>query len=209
MLNEGKLPCHPGLFQVLDPRRGRLFMIKGAMPPTLQLILGGARSGKSRYALGQPGELSAGSRIFIATALAEDEEMKKRIELHRTVRENHWQTLEEPYHLAEALERAAVSPGNLVVVDCLTLWISNLLCGKGGKTLTPEESREAFKGFLHTLPKLAGTIRLVSNEVGLGIVPATPLGRHFRDLQGELNQAVAVLAGEVILMTAGIPQKIK
>ncbi len=175
----------------------------------LQLILGGARSGKSRYALHQGNENSFEPRIFLATASAGDEEMRQRIQRHQGERGMGWQTLEEPYFLAEALGRAAASQKGLVVVDCVTLWISNLLCGMGGKPLGPEAVEKEFEKITRLLPSLSGKLRLVSNEVGLGIVPEHLLGRQFRDLQGELNQTLASLADEVILLVAGIPQKIK
>jgi len=175
----------------------------------LQLILGGARSGKSRYALAQGNESSFDPRIFIATASPGDEEMKNRIEQHRSTRSPEWKTVESSYHLVDALEKSAVHEKGLIVVDCLTLWISNLLCGMGGKALSMSEIKNEFKKLEHLLPKLKGNIRFVSNEVGLGIVPDNPLGRNFRDLQGELNQSLATLANQVILMTVGLPHKLK
>jgi adenosylcobinamide kinase/adenosylcobinamide-phosphate guanylyltransferase len=179
------------------------------MKPYLQLILGGARSGKSHYALNQGNEASFEPKIFVATASAQDEEMAQRIERHRGQRGPQWQTMEEPYHLAQALEKCAQSPKGLVVLDCSTLWISNLLCGIGGKSLTAPEIEILFENFFQTLPNLSGTLRIVSNEVGMGIVPEHPLGRQFRDLQGRFNQTAASLADQVILLVAGLPQKIK
>lgn len=179
------------------------------MAPHLQLILGGARSGKSRFALDQGNETSFSSLLFLATASAGDGEMKERIEHHRRARPPEWRTVEEPYLLSRALEREAVQEGGLVVVDCATLWISNLLCGMGGKNLTPAESESEIEIFIRNLPQLKGNIRIVSNEVGLSLVPDNPLGRDFRDLQGLFNQRVAALADQVYFMVAGIPQKIK
>jgi adenosylcobinamide kinase/adenosylcobinamide-phosphate guanylyltransferase len=185
-------------------------MVKGAtMTTSLQLILGGARSGKSRYALSQGDEPASERRIFLATAFAGDEEMKKRIEHHQAERGNRWTTLEEPYHLAAALEKSNGGVDSLLVVDCATLWISNLLCGMGGKSLSSSEVEKEFEKLIEILPRQKGRIRIVSNEVGLGIVPDNLLGRQFRDLQGQFNQSLAALAGQVILMTAGLPQKIK
>ena len=175
----------------------------------LQLILGGARSGKSRYALHQGNEDSFDSKIFLATATALDGEMTRRIERHREERGFQWETIEEPYDILKVLETRAHLPGGLMVLDCATLWISNLLCGMGGKVLTPPEIETLFGQFLQVLPQLKGNLRIVSNEVGLGIVPENPLGREFRDLQGRFNQSVASIADQVILMVAGIPQKIK
>jgi adenosylcobinamide kinase / adenosylcobinamide-phosphate guanylyltransferase len=179
------------------------------MAPHLQLILGGARSGKSRYALNQGNEASFDPKIFLATASPGDEEMKSRIEQHRSTRSAEWKTLEAPYDLINALENSAAHEKGLVVVDCLTLWISNLLCGMGGKAQSMTEIKNEFKKLESLLRQLKGNIRFVSNEVGLGIVPDNPLGRNFRDLQGELNQSLATLATQVILMTAGLPQKLK
>src|SRR5277367_5830091 len=106
------------------------------MAPHIQLILGGARSGKSRFALDQGDEPFFGPLLFLATASAGDDEMKQRIEHHRMGRDKKWQTIEEPYHLVETLRREAVHDKGLLVLDCTTLWISNLLCGMGGKPLS-------------------------------------------------------------------------
>jgi adenosylcobinamide kinase / adenosylcobinamide-phosphate guanylyltransferase len=179
------------------------------MAPHLQLILGGARSGKSRYALRQGNESDFNPRFYLATASAGDEEMKNRIVQHRKERDASWQTVEEPYHLPEALSQSASHEKGLVIVDCTTLWVSNLLCGMGGKAITSPEIKLEFEKLIQLLPRLKGNILVVSNEVGLGIVPDNPLGRNFRDLQGDLNQTLASIANQVILMTAGIPQKIK
>ncbi|HVZ80057.1 MAG TPA: bifunctional adenosylcobinamide kinase/adenosylcobinamide-phosphate guanylyltransferase [bacterium] len=175
----------------------------------LQLILGGARSGKSRFALHQGGEDAFPEKIFLATASAGDEEMSSRIERHKRERPSGWTTLEEPYHLKKALVRSASHEDSLVVVDCVTLWISNLLCGMGGKKLTAAETESEVVALLGALSSLKGNLRIVSNEVGLGLVPDNPLGRQFRDLQGLFNQNVAKAAREVFLITAGIPQKLK
>jgi adenosylcobinamide kinase / adenosylcobinamide-phosphate guanylyltransferase len=179
------------------------------MTPHIQLILGGARSGKSRFALDQGNESTFEPLLFLATASAGDEEMKQRIQHHKIGRDKKWQTFEEPYRLAETLKREAVHDRGLVVVDCATLWISNLLCGMGGKALSLSESETEIENFLDTLPQLKGNIRIVSNEVGLSIVPDNRLGRNFRDLQGGLNQGLASLATQVFFLIAGIPQKIR
>ncbi|HEY5038637.1 MAG TPA: bifunctional adenosylcobinamide kinase/adenosylcobinamide-phosphate guanylyltransferase [bacterium] len=179
------------------------------MAPHLQLILGGARSGKSRYALRQGNEADFNPRLYLATASAGDEEMKSRIAQHRKERDASWQTVEEPYHLPETLRQSASHEKGLVIVDCTTLWVSNLLCGMGGKALSIPEIKLEFEKLIQVLPRLKGNIFMVSNEVGLGIVPDNPLGRNFRDLQGDLNQTLASIANQVILMAAGIPQKIK
>jgi adenosylcobinamide kinase/adenosylcobinamide-phosphate guanylyltransferase len=179
------------------------------MNPSLQLILGGARSGKSRYALNQGDEGSFEPRLFLATASPGDGEMQNRIHRHREERGPLWRTLEEPYHLAEALRSSAAHDRGLVIVDCATLWISNLLCGIGGKALPPSKIESEFKKFTGVFSQIKGNLRIISNEVGLGIVPDNLLSRQFRDLQGIFNQSVASIASQVILLTAGIPQKIK
>jgi adenosylcobinamide kinase/adenosylcobinamide-phosphate guanylyltransferase len=183
-------------------------MVKGPLM-NLQLILGGARSGKSRYALNQGDESTYEHRIFLATAFAGDEEMKNRIKRHQAERGGQWTTLEEPYHLVTALEKSNAGVSDLLVIDCATLWISNLLCGMGGKTLQTSEIEKEFEKLFKILPRRKEKIRFVSNEVGLGLVPDNALGRQFRDLQGQFNQTLAALANQVILMTAGLPQKIK
>ena len=175
----------------------------------LQLILGGARSGKSRFALNQGDENSFDPKIYLATASAQDGEMSRRIELHKAQRGLQWKTVEAPYDLIQALESCAISPKGLVVLDCATLWISNLLCGIGGPKLSATQVERVFEKLFRTLPQWSGNIRVVSNEVGLGIVPDNPLAREFRDLQGRFNQSLAAIASQVILMVAGLPQKIK
>lgn len=175
----------------------------------LQLILGGARSGKSHYALNQGNEASLEPKIFLATASAQDAEMAQRIQRHQEERGPQWRTVEEPYEVLQALKENASLPAGLVVLDCATLWISNLLCGMGGKVLKPSEIELLFEKFMEALPDLKGNLRIVSNEVGLGIVPETTLGREFRDLQGRFNQRIASIADEVVLMVAGIPTQIK
>ena len=168
------------------------------------LILGGCRSGKSALALEKGNQTEAGQRIFIATALAFDAEMMDRVRRHRAERGADWRTLEIPLALPEALaEQGRV--GRVILVDCLTLWVSNLLLESGAPAAV--EGR---------ITELGGAIRacacpliLVSNEVGLGLVPESKLGRQFRDLAGIANQALAACANEVIMTVAGIPVVIK
>jgi adenosylcobinamide kinase/adenosylcobinamide-phosphate guanylyltransferase len=184
-------------------------MVKETMASHLQLILGGARSGKSRYALTQGNEDSFERRIFLATAMPADEEMKTRIEHHQMERSMQWKTVEETYYLPQALQKLSLSHQDLIVIDCATLWISNLLCGMGGKKISISDIEKQFKQLIQFLSEINGTIRIVSNEVGLGIVPEMKLGRDFRDLQGSLNQQLAVIANQVIVMVAGLPLKVK
>ena len=164
------------------------------------LIVGGARSGKSRRALQLAGETD-GERVFIATAQASDTEMAARIDRHRAERGVEFRTLEVPLDLVDALD-AEVSPGRVVVVDCLTLWLSNLM-HHGREPLAEANSLVAF------LADAPGPIILVSNEVGMGLVPETRLGREFRDAQGELNREVAAVCGRVEFMVAGLPLTVK
>lgn len=171
-----------------------------ALPlPGITLVLGGARSGKSRYAEGLIGERGPG--LYLATAEAGDDEMAERIRLHRARRGAGWETVEEPLDLPQAISRHAC-PQRPVLVDCLTLWLGNLM-GAG------RDVDAATTALLAALAAAAGPVVLVSNEVGLGIVPATPLGRAFRDHAGRLNQAVAAAADRVVLVAAGLPLILK
>jgi adenosylcobinamide kinase/adenosylcobinamide-phosphate guanylyltransferase len=169
------------------------------------LVGGGARSGKSGFALGYarrlaaPGPLRA---LFVATGQAFDDEMRARIDLHRSERGADIETSEEPLHLAAAL--AAADPARVVLVDCLTLWLSNLLLAD-----TPEAD------ILHQVEEVAavsagrsGPTLLVTNEVGLGLVPETPLGRRFRDLAGATHQRLAAVAAEVYAAIMGMVLRI-
>ncbi|WP_303905478.1 bifunctional adenosylcobinamide kinase/adenosylcobinamide-phosphate guanylyltransferase [Thiohalomonas denitrificans] len=165
------------------------------------LILGGARSGKSRYAEQLAGE-SGLDVIYVATASMGDQEMAERITRHRADRPAGWRTIEEPLALAATLQRHAASD-RCVLVDCLTLWLSNLLQA-GDATLDQERER-----LREALPHLPGRVLLVSNEVGLGIVPDNPLARRFRDEAGRLNQALATTCERVTFVAAGLPMQLK
>ena len=161
------------------------------------LVLGGARSGKSAFAEGLVRE--AGSeRTYIATGRAWDDEMRERIERHREDRGADWTTVEEPDDLVGALERSR----GAVLVDCLTLWVTNLMMAEA-----EVERRSA--DFVEALPRLQRTVVLVSNEVGLGIVPMDAMSRAFRDHAGRLHQRIAAVADEVFFVTAGLPQRLK
>lgn len=165
-----------------------------------ELILGGARSGKSLLA--ERRAVDSGLPVaFVATAEARDAEMAARIAAHRARRPDHWATVEAPRDLAGALQ-AHAGPGRMLLVDCLTLWLANL--ADDAAALARE--REAL---LAALPALAGEIVLVSNEVGLGIVPDNARARRFRDAAGRLNQDVAGVCERVTLVTAGLPQTLK
>jgi len=166
------------------------------------LILGGARSGKSRYAE----SLAAASGlevVYIATASADDVEMAARIAHHRQDRPSHWITLEEPLALAQRLREQA-APGRCLLVDCLTLWLSNWLCSPQADALD-----EAISDLLDTVAGLPGELILVSNETGLGVVPAGALTRRFVDESGRLHQRLAQGCERVVFVTAGLPQPLK
>jgi adenosylcobinamide kinase/adenosylcobinamide-phosphate guanylyltransferase len=177
--------------------------ICGADGPRLSpvtLVLGGARSGKSRYAE-RLVEDAARCGTYLATAEAGDAEMAERIAAHRARRGPFWRTVEEPLALASTIA-AHAEPERPILVDCLTLWLSNLLLA--GKRA--DEQAGALRGALRNA---AGTVVLVSNEVGMGLVPETPLGRRFRDAAGRLNQDVAALADRVVFVAAGLPLVLK
>jgi adenosylcobinamide kinase / adenosylcobinamide-phosphate guanylyltransferase len=166
----------------------------------LVLVLGGARSGKSAYAerLVTASGLDA---VYIATAAAGDEEMSARIEAHRARRDPSWRTVEAPDRIEDAVEREA-GEGRAVLVDCLTLWLSNLM-------LADVDIEARTERLCNAARETPGLRVLVSNEVGLGLVPETALGRRFRDAQGRLNQAVAAAADNVVFMAAGLPLVLK
>jgi adenosylcobinamide kinase/adenosylcobinamide-phosphate guanylyltransferase len=166
----------------------------------ITLVLGGARSGKSVFAENLIGD-SGLARIYLATATAEDDEMRSRISHHRDRRGDGWVTVEEPVALVDALTREATH-GRAVLVDCLTLWLSNLMFAERD----PEIEGHRLTRFLEVAKY---PIVLVSNEVGLGLVPETPLGRKFRDAQGRLNQIVAATVPNVVFIAAGLPLWLK
>ncbi len=164
------------------------------------LVLGGARSGKSRIAL-QLAEQSSSQRIYVATAQAFDDEMRERIALHRLERDRSWRTVDSPLELSRAIQEQT-GPGKAVLVDCLTLWLSNIVLAE--RDPTHESDR-----LMHTVRETQGPLILVSNEVGQGIVPSTPLGRSFRDEQGRLNQRIAEACDAVVFVAAGCPLLLK
>lgn len=178
---------------------------------TTHLILGGARSGKSAFAEQLARESGLPTSVIV-TAEALDEEMAERIRHHRRVRPADWRTVEEPVALAAALE-AEADPGKCVIVDCLTLWLTNLIAGSDASVsamaTTPQRYQQERDALIELLPKLRGTVLIVSNEVGLGLVPDTPLGRVFRDEAGRLNQAVASACARATFLAAGLPLRLK
>ena len=168
--------------------------------PALTLILGGARSGKSARA--EALIEAAGGGSYVATAQAFDEEMRTRIAAHRDRRGAIWRTFEVPLDLAGALTGPVLAAGRPVLVDCLTLWLGNLL-------MADDEPEPAIEALLAALDRIAVPVVMVSNEVGLGIVPDNPLARRFRDTAGRLHQRLAARADEVTLMVAGLPVTVK
>jgi adenosylcobinamide kinase/adenosylcobinamide-phosphate guanylyltransferase len=171
-----------------------------AVLPPLVLVLGGARSGKSCFA--ETLIASAGLQaVYIATAEARDEEMRARIATHRARRGAGWTTIEEPLDLANRL-LAEADGTRPILVDCLTLWLANLMAAEGDIGFEIERLRA-------TLPQVKAPVVMVANEVGLGIVPENDLARRFRDHAGRLNQSIAALADRVVFMAAGLPLALK
>ena len=168
------------------------------MSKEIILVTGGVRSGKSQYAERRSLEMG-GRPLYVATAEANDEEMAQRIMEHRKRRGTEWRTIEEPLELSEAL-LAERGKTDCALVDCLTLWMSNLLIRHDDKY-----AREKVAELVEKLPQLNFHLVFVTNEVGSGIVPDNPLARKFRDLAGWTNQRMAQAANEVILMVAGVP----
>lgn len=174
-------------------------IFKEHTPQTL-LIVGGARSGKSSLAQ-KSAEFLGKKRIYVATAQAFDDEMKERIRLHQQDRDSSWQTLEEPLNIADVITHRTC-PDTVFLIDCLTLWLMNLM----------ENGQDLFQAFAYlcaALKKAKGTVILVSNETGLGIVPDSALSRRFRDEQGRLNQQVASACEMVVFTVAGFPIVLK
>jgi adenosylcobinamide kinase/adenosylcobinamide-phosphate guanylyltransferase len=168
--------------------------------PRHTLILGGARSGKSRHAEAL-GRAHGGPLILIATGEPRDAEMAERIARHRAARDPAWTTIEEPVELAAVLGRA-IRPERFVLVDCITLWISNLMAV--GRPVSGEIDR-----LCRVIAAASGDVCLVSNEVGLGIVPDNPLARQFRDEAGLAHQRLAAVCQHVVFMVAGLPIAVK
>ncbi|WP_191062536.1 bifunctional adenosylcobinamide kinase/adenosylcobinamide-phosphate guanylyltransferase, partial [Geminicoccus harenae] len=158
------------------------------------------RSGKSRYAEALCLE-AGGEPIYLATSEPLDAEMAARVARHRAERDRRWRTVEEPLMLAERLAELA-APGRIVLVECLTLWLTNLMVAE-------RDVAKASAGLVRLLPGLAGPVVMVSNEVGQGIVPANAMAREFVDHAGRLHQAIARAADRVVLLVAGLPVTVK
>lgn len=171
--------------------------------PPLSLILGGARSGKSTLAeawVAAEAERSGVRALYLATGRAWDDEMRERIDIHQSRRGSLWETIEEPLAVAELLP--ALPPGRPILLDCLTLWLTNQM-------LENRDAAAESEKLVAALGRAPGPVVCVSNEVGLGLVPETPLGRAFRDEQGRLNQRVAAAAQRVVFTAAGLPLTLK
>ncbi|MPZ24683.1 MAG: bifunctional adenosylcobinamide kinase/adenosylcobinamide-phosphate guanylyltransferase [Dehalococcoidia bacterium] len=186
------------------------------MGGSLTLITGGARSGKSTYAIAM-GEQSEGRVVYIATAQAGDADMAQRIERHRSERPAEWMTIEEPRHISTAI-RGASPHDALVIVDCLTMWVANLLLDHFHDVDAPlqDELERADHDIRHEIADLCALpaeltldLLVVTNEVGSGVVPPYAAGRAYRDLLGTANQLVARAADRVVLLVAGLPLEIK
>ena len=170
----------------------------------IMFIIGGCRSGKSTYALQTAEKVPAQRKIYIATCVPQDDEMKQRVAMHQTARSKSWTTVEEPLRLPEAIVQNS-RRADVIVIDCLTLWVNNLLM----ETDDEKQIEETISQLIDTLDKATGQIVIVSNEVGAGIVPENRLARQYRDIMGLANQAVAKTADKVIWMVAGIPVVVK
>lgn len=180
---------------------------------TTTLVLGGARSGKSAYAEKLAAH-SSGDVVYIATARSGDGEMEARIARHRQQRPRHWSTVEEPLRLADAIDRHD-APRSLILVDCLTLWLSNLMFSSGadwpevGTIALPPLLNAERAALLDVLVRAKGDVVLVSNEVGMGIVPMGAVSRSFVDEAGRLNQSVAAVCERAVFIAAGLPLVLK
>ena len=167
-------------------------------------VIGGCRSGKSNHALELAEKMAVNEKVFIATCVPQDDEMRQRVAKHQQSRSQSWKTIEAPLHLPQAILDNARAEG-VVLIDCLTLWINNLLMENES---TPIVENQISK-LLRALQSADGTVIMVSNEVGTGIVPENKLARVYRDLVGSLNQAVARHVDRVVWVVAGIPVTIK
>ena len=167
-------------------------------------VIGGCRSGKSNHALELAEKMAAGEKIFIATCIPQDGEMRQRVAKHQQNRSQSWKTIEAPLHLPQAIMDNARAE-SVVLVDCLTLWINNLLMEN---EIAPDVEDQISK-LVQALQSADGAVVMVSNEVGTGIVPENKLARVYRDLVGSVNQAVARQVDKVVWVVAGIPVTIK
>jgi len=187
------------------------------MSVKITFVIGGARSGKSSFVLNEVSDMK-GSKAYIATAEALDDEMKYRIQQHKDDRGQGWSNYEEPVNVAELISKIK-DKYEIIVLDCLTLWLSNVMIRTKNTEQRTQTTEKHINELIETCNKLKNSVcslksgfcnlYIVSNDVGMGIVPENPLAREFRDLTGFLNQKVAEVADEVYMVTAGIPIRIK
>jgi adenosylcobinamide kinase/adenosylcobinamide-phosphate guanylyltransferase len=170
----------------------------------LTFVIGGCRSGKSTYALQTAENINGDKKMFVATCLPQDEEMAQRVARHQKERGQYWMTIEEPLYLPEVISEHGPN-ADVMLIDCLTLWVSNLLM----KTADETKWEEIVSQLVDALKTASCPLVVVSNEVGAGIVPENKLARQYRDIIGRVNQAVAKTAGKVVWMVAGIPVVVK
>ncbi|HIE28478.1 TPA: bifunctional adenosylcobinamide kinase/adenosylcobinamide-phosphate guanylyltransferase [Candidatus Poribacteria bacterium] len=177
----------------------------------LILITGGARSGKSRYAV-ELAKQKSGKVAFIATAIAGDEEMTRRIRMHQSARPSDWTTIEESINVAQAIADAAVEH-KTIIVDCLTLFITNLVFKPPYREEIDDQKEQniyaAIEQIVDTTKNVEATVIIISNELGMGLVPEDALARRFRDIAGRANQLMAEAADEAYVCISGIPMRIK
>jgi adenosylcobinamide kinase / adenosylcobinamide-phosphate guanylyltransferase len=182
---------------------------RGGIVAKIIFVTGGSRSGKSDYAQ-KMAEALPGPRAYLATCPIIDEEMAERCRKHQEARAHaDWDTIEEERDIAGILN--ADEAHKVILVDCLTLWVNNLIyeAEQNGRVMTEEDMREKCRTLLAACAKFTGTIIFVTNEVGMGVVPDNPLGRSFRDIAGRCNQLIAASADEVIFLVSGIPLHLK
>lgn len=170
----------------------------------ITFVIGGCRSGKSDYTLAEANKITAGSKYFIATSVPTDTEMEERVQKHQQERGREWLTIEEPVEIHKTIETCGKDAG-VILVDCLTLWVSNLMVN----AYDAEQIDCAIAKLEKSLEKSPCPVFLVSNEVGLGIVPENKLARQFRDYAGLVNRRIAQTAGRVVMTVAGIDVQIK
>jgi adenosylcobinamide kinase / adenosylcobinamide-phosphate guanylyltransferase len=183
--------------------QGEELIMQDTRQSSVTLVLGGVRSGKSRYA--QQLAEQSGRVVFVATATISDDEMRRKIERHREDRPKEWLTIEEPLELSQVLAQHE-SSCDVILIDCVTIFAANLL-EKEGEDRSAIDDRIA--RLCDALRSTRCAVVLVSNEVGSGVVPAYPMGRRYRDLLGEINQSIAKVADDVVLMVAGLPLALK
>jgi len=170
---------------------------------TISLVLGGARSGKSVYAEGLAKKANQ-TVVYVATAKVRDDAIAERVSLHQQSRPTDWLTVESPLELGAVLEEHAVA-GTTVLVDCLTMWVTNLLCEEDSNAKLAQQQQVLFSA----LETVTGDVIFVSNEVGMGIIPMGELTRDYVDIAGRLHQDIAALADHVVLIVAGLPLMLK